>query len=468
MINKNNLYFKKYIKYKNKYKNLVNQKGGECDNIEEKENLNDIDVIMGDPLFDDNIHPYNRITFGKQCYIIKELYKWVLSNRGANEGLEHEGRELKGPTHIPCLTFPDTGVELTKEELNKLLIAFNDIPETERYTKNDPNDVHEPVVPLLENTITLTEDELVALGKEHKEFMPVLSTPMTILNYLKIKYEINDTENTEFKRKLKTLDDEITDLLNGKPKYDKIIPIIKTHVNNLIEHPKYIFLSDYKTEFERVSQINDEILKIIEFHAQQSSGEQVSLINMDEEKNIHQTHLADIATHSNLVIRSFKDLEQANKVHTDLIATPKEVVDAIKNAYTRKNKLHTLNIQLKSIESQLNDKLEKYTHAKGELLTLYGEEYEKKFKSSLENLYSDIDAINELKQTQRKKLIDIYMHEIIIYNADKSVIAATYAAPQQDGVQIKKALDQITIANANKTKYIKKLKAIQDSVQYYK
>ena len=69
------MYKNKYLKYKKKYLNLVNQIGGEC---EPPPDPDDIDPI-GQPLVTPDITPDDRITINGKCYNINDLYTWILS-----------------------------------------------------------------------------------------------------------------------------------------------------------------------------------------------------------------------------------------------------------------------------------------------------------------------------------------------------------------------------------------------------
>jgi hypothetical protein len=73
----------KYLKYKNKYLNLKNQLGGECDPL--PENMNDQESISLDEYITRN--PDDRITIDKFCYFVEEIFKWVI--KGNNNILPH-------------------------------------------------------------------------------------------------------------------------------------------------------------------------------------------------------------------------------------------------------------------------------------------------------------------------------------------------------------------------------------------
>ena len=423
MLNKTNLYFKKYIKYKNKYKNLVNQKGGECDNIEEID-MTGIDMITG-PLFDDGIHPYNRITLRGQCYNTKGLYRWVLSNGGANAGLEHDDdRHLKEVSMDTCLTFPENRQVLTKED-------FNDIPEPERYAKNEPNDPEEADVPQL-------------IGP--------------LLEYVKNKYGINQDKTDELHIELETLNTAITDLLNGAPMYDNIIPIIKTHVNNLIEHPKYIFLSDYVTEISRVEKMKKSIEQIMSHPAEQTIYKDKPVINIQTEIEIHKQHLKDIATQSDAVIEADKQIRKAQEAHAVLTATPKEVMTAEQNAKTQINRLGIFNKQLASIKILIEGHVQKTI---GELDSLQGTVYEEALTSALKQAY-------DLGEKHSLLLQKIEEQQNIVNTANEELITARTNARKPDKTAIEEAHNDIKYADTTKTEAISDLKKIRNSVSYYK
>ena len=77
------MYKIKYLKYKNKYLNLKNQLGGECDPL--PENMNDQESISLDEYITRN--PDDRITIDKFCYFVEEIFKWVI--KGNNNILPH-------------------------------------------------------------------------------------------------------------------------------------------------------------------------------------------------------------------------------------------------------------------------------------------------------------------------------------------------------------------------------------------
>jgi len=76
------MYKIKYLKYKNKYLNLKNQLGGECDPLP---NMNDLESISHEEYITRG--PNDRITIANVCYFVEELFEWVV--RRKNNILPH-------------------------------------------------------------------------------------------------------------------------------------------------------------------------------------------------------------------------------------------------------------------------------------------------------------------------------------------------------------------------------------------
>ena len=72
------MYKIKYLKYKNKYLNLKNQLGGECDpdSSGNLPDMKDLDPITLEEL--GSYEPSQRITINGKCYFVDGLYEWVI------------------------------------------------------------------------------------------------------------------------------------------------------------------------------------------------------------------------------------------------------------------------------------------------------------------------------------------------------------------------------------------------------
>jgi Leucine-rich repeat (LRR) protein len=101
-------YEKKYLKYKRKYKllkiiiggakgTLLN--GGDCDPLPNPE---EEDIVSRENLLD--LCPEERITIQNKCYDVKNLYKWIITNKQN--------------------TLPSTQTDITGEEKQKLIQAY--------------------------------------------------------------------------------------------------------------------------------------------------------------------------------------------------------------------------------------------------------------------------------------------------------------------------------------------------------
>jgi hypothetical protein len=92
------MYKSKYLKYKNKYLNLVKQIGGDC---AAGTDLTDTEIMSQDKL--DTRSPDERITIDGQCYFINELCTWIFRARypGSN---------------IPKLTIPHTRNDIKRSD----------------------------------------------------------------------------------------------------------------------------------------------------------------------------------------------------------------------------------------------------------------------------------------------------------------------------------------------------------------
>ena len=66
----------KYRKYKNKYKKLKSQLGGECTSLPNPE---EEDIITKQNLLD--LCPEERITMQNKCYEVNSLYKWIINEK---------------------------------------------------------------------------------------------------------------------------------------------------------------------------------------------------------------------------------------------------------------------------------------------------------------------------------------------------------------------------------------------------
>ena len=76
------MYKIKYLKYKNKYLNLKNQLGGECNPLPD---MNDLESISYEEYITRN--PDERITIANVCYFVEEIFEWVV--RRKNNILPH-------------------------------------------------------------------------------------------------------------------------------------------------------------------------------------------------------------------------------------------------------------------------------------------------------------------------------------------------------------------------------------------
>ena len=104
------MYKYKYIKYKNKYLNLISQIGGECD---DGTDLNDLDIITQEQL--NTRSPIDRITIDGHCYFVDELYQWVLGDRA--DGYD-EAR----------VTLPHNRSIIKRTDLERLIILHDNLP----------------------------------------------------------------------------------------------------------------------------------------------------------------------------------------------------------------------------------------------------------------------------------------------------------------------------------------------------
>ena len=94
-----NSYETKYRKYKNKYKSLKSQLGGECEPLP---NFGDEDIITTQNLL--NLSPRERITIQNNCYVVDSLHEWIFEN-GSN-------------------ILPATQTSITDEEKQRLSDAY--------------------------------------------------------------------------------------------------------------------------------------------------------------------------------------------------------------------------------------------------------------------------------------------------------------------------------------------------------
>ena len=104
------MYKNKYIKYKNKYLNLISQIGGECD---DGTDLTDIDLITQEQL--NTRSPIDRITIDGHCYFVDELYQWILGDR--NDGY-NQAR----------VTLPHNRSIIKRTDLERLIILHDNLP----------------------------------------------------------------------------------------------------------------------------------------------------------------------------------------------------------------------------------------------------------------------------------------------------------------------------------------------------
>jgi hypothetical protein len=93
-------YYKKYLKYKNKYLELKSQLGGECDH---KPDLNDDEPITLDK-YKTRVAA-QRVTIDDKCYFIDTLYHHIITNRNG--------------------IVPHTGLQISASSRQKLINAYN-------------------------------------------------------------------------------------------------------------------------------------------------------------------------------------------------------------------------------------------------------------------------------------------------------------------------------------------------------